>query len=301
MTKNNPKKLQKIAFETTFSGQAPMTIFDFLKQSSPLSGRGLRKYFFKGLVSLNHKKAHTQAMVKPGDKIRVYGIDQEHQTLAPEAILIEVVFENSDFLIVNKPPLMATHPSGNITSNTLANGVADYLNKTGHTLKVRPVNRLDYGTSGLIIFAKNDLVQTRLSQAIQEHQIARIYFAVVQGIPERAEGMINLPIGIVNGQRVVTETGQPAETHYRVIQKLTEACLLELTLKTGRTHQIRIHLNQIGHPILGDSQHGVRSRFITRPALHAGKLNFDASDFAVPELVAQLPRDILDLIQALGS
>jgi 23S rRNA pseudouridine1911/1915/1917 synthase len=301
MTKHKQTKPPKIAFETTFTGQSPVTIFDFLKESSPLSGRGLRKYFFKGLVSLNHKKAHSQAMIKPGDQIRVYEMDLEYQTLTPEAIPIEVVFENSDLLVVNKPPLMATHPSGDITSNTLANGVADYLNKTGHTVKVRPVNRLDYGTSGLVIFAKNGLVQTRLSQAIQEHQIARIYYAVVQGIPEHEEGLINLPIGIVNGERVVTEKGQSAETHYRIIQKLTEASLLELTLKTGRTHQIRIHLHQIGHPILGDHQYGVRSRFINRPALHAGKLNFNVPEFKIPELITPLPQDILDLLQALGS
>lgn len=294
--KNEPKK---IIFEFTFNDPISQPLRDYLKESSPISGRSLRKYFFKGLIRLNQKKAHSQAIIKRGDHIQILEMGPEHQALPPETTPIEVVFENPDILVVNKPPLLATHPSGNITANTLANRVAGYLNKTGHPVKVRPVNRLDYGTSGLVIFAKNALTQDHLSRAIQDHQIARIYYAVVQGIPENEAGSINLPIGIVKGIRKVTENGQPAETHYRNIEKLSAASLLELTLKTGRTHQIRIHLGHTGYPIIGDKQYGVKSPLIGRPALHAGKLVFKTPEFDLPEITVPLPRDMVELISTL--
>lgn len=294
--KQKPKR--NLIFTMTYHGEVSIPIADFLKQESPISGRSLRQYFFKGLVLLNHKKAHSQANLKDGDLIQVYGVPEEYQPLKPEpSISFDIVYEDDNLLVINKPPQLAVHPSGNITSGTLANGVAAYFEKRGLKIKVRPVNRLDYGTSGLIIFAKNAAAQTALTQAIQNHCVKRIYYAVVQGIPETPSGTIDLPIVGSPGHRQVGNSGQPALTHYQVIERYPAAALLELDIETGRTHQIRIHLSHIGHPILGDRQYGVSSPLIDRPALHAGKLTFDASGWDIPELEAPFPEDYRRLLE----
>jgi 23S rRNA pseudouridine1911/1915/1917 synthase len=294
--KKKQKTDRSLIYEITYHGESPRVISDFLKQSSPLSGRSLRQYFFKGLVELNRKKAHSQAKIKDGDIIRVYGIHEEQPTLNPEMMPLDIIFENDDLLVINKPAQIAVHPSGNIASGTLANGIAAYFEKNGLKIKVRPVNRLDYGTSGLILFAKKPEIQTVLTRATQENQIHRIYYAVVKGVPDDQTGSINLPIKEVKGRRIVSVHGQSAETDYRVIEELNNTSLLELSLKSGRTHQIRVHLSHIGHPILGDPQYGIPSPFIKRPALHAGKLDFSATGLPIQELSAPFPEDFNNLL-----
>ena len=163
------------------------------------------------------------------------------------------------------------------------------------------MNRLDYGTSGLVIFAKSAASQEALSKAIQSHQIVRLYYAVVRGIPPTPTGIINFPIADIRGRRVVAADGQPAETRYRIVESLPGHSLLELNLITGRTHQIRVHLSHAGLPILGDPQYGVGNPLIQRTALHAGKLNFAASPFPIPELEAPFPEDLRRLLAALGG
>jgi 23S rRNA pseudouridine1911/1915/1917 synthase len=291
----------RIIFEAIYDRASAGSISDFLRHSSPLSGRSLRQYFFKGLVFLNHKKSHSQAKLKEGDRIQVYGINEEQPTLSPESMPLDIVFENDQLLVINKPAQLAVHPSGSITSGTLANGIAAYFEEKGLKLKVRPVNRLDYGTSGLIIFAKNAEMQTLLTQATQTNRIHRIYYAVVHGVPALPEGTIDLPIGEFKGKRIITNQGKPAVTHYRVIEELQGFAMLELSLKTGRTHQIRVHLSHIGHSILGDPQYGMADSLIKRPALHAGKLDFSNTQLPIPELVAPFPEDFAMLLNTLRN
>jgi 23S rRNA pseudouridine1911/1915/1917 synthase len=295
------KNGRSLVYETVYSRETSIPIADFLKQAAPLSGRSLRQSFFKGLIRLNHKKAHSQAKLKNGDSIQIYGVDEERQTIASEAIPLDIVYEDKDLLVINKAAGLAVHPTGNITSGTLANGVAAYFEKSGLKLKVRPVNRLDYGTSGLIIFAKNAAIQTKLSGAIQKSLIKRIYYAVAEGVFKTETGIIDRPIANANGRRIVDSLGQPAVTHYQLLKQYKTGALLKLDLKTGRTHQIRIHLKFIGHPIIGDRQYGNDSLFINRPALHAGELHFDASDFHISKLSAPFPKDFEELLAALGK
>ena len=289
----------KVLYETTYTGPSVVKLKDHLKESSPVSGRALRQYFFKGLVFLNGKKAHSEAALKNGDIITVYEMGAETPVLKAEQMPLEIVFENNDLLIINKPAGLTVHPVKDIISGTLANGVAAYFEKIGLKAKVRPVNRLDYGTSGLILFAKSAHIQNLLSDAIKSHQIVRTYYALAEGIPKEENSSINLPIGEVKGKRVVTEKGQPAETRYKVIEKFNNASLLEITLVTGRTHQIRVHLSHIGHPIIGDPQYGHKSNLINRPALHAGKLNFEESSLKIPELAVSPPEDFESLRKTL--
>ncbi len=292
-----------LIYETTYSQMTTLAISDYLKQASPLSGRNLRQYFFKGLVYLNHKKAHSQAKLKNGDLIQVFKPGGEQSTLAHEIMHLDIIYENADLLVINKPPQLAVHPSGNITRGTLANGVAAYFEKKNLQIKVRPVNRLDYGTSGLIIFAKRAETQTQLTAATQNNHIQRIYYSVVKGVPSPKTGVIDLPIGhspeIKANQRTVSEEGKAAVTYYEVIEELNGNALLELSLKTGRTHQIRVHLRSCGFPILGDPQYGIPSPFIKRSALHAGKLIFSGAGMTIPELAAPFPEDFKALLNAL--
>lgn len=289
----------QISFEVDYLLPESVPIADYLKEHSPLSGRSLRKYFFKGLVYRNGKKAHSQTLLKLGDHIIVYALSENRDSLAPEPIPINIVFEDQNLLVINKPALLTVHPSGNIKSGTLANAVAFYFNKIGLKSKVRPVNRLDHGTSGLIIFAKNAHTQMLLSEEIKEGRINRIYYAVVGGVLKDDRGVIDFSIGEKNGLRQVSDVGKAAVTEYQTLQRFSDASLLEISLQTGRTHQIRIHLSAIGHPIYGDKQYGKKTSLIKRPALHAGKLIFQNSTIKVPELEAAWPEDFQKLLKEL--
>ncbi len=290
-------QVKKFIFQTVVPESVSMPLGDFLKQTAPLSGRSLRKYFFKGLVLLNNRRAHSAAMVKSGDSVIVFEDTVENPALKAENIPLDIVYEDYDLLVLNKPAGLVVHPVRNILTGTLVNGVAAYFKEIGLHAKVRPVNRLDSGTSGLIIFAKNVLTQDSLSKAILKHQISRIYFAIVSGIPGSDSGIITAPIGENKDRRFVTKHGRPAETHFKIVERFRDACMLELNLKTGRTHQIRAHLSYIGFPILGDPKYGVASQLINRPALHAGKINFSASSFPIPELTAPFPADFRELLE----
>jgi 23S rRNA pseudouridine1911/1915/1917 synthase len=286
----------QICFESSYDLEESLTISRFLKEQSPLSGRSLRKYFFKGLVFRNGKKAHSETLLKAGDRITVYAITESQDSLEAEPIPLKIIYEDQNLLVLDKPASLAVHPSGSIKSGTLANGVAYYFNNIGLKSKVRPVNRLDYGTSGLILFAKNAQTQNSLSEAIKEGRIERIYYAVVAGVVKAERGIIDYSISETNGARQVAADGKFALTEYRTIQRYKDASLLEINIQTGRTHQIRIHLNAIGHPIYGDSKYGKKTPAIKRPALHAGKLIFHDSAFKIPELQAPWPADFQNLI-----
>ena len=290
---------QKICFESLYNLSGPVSIADYLREHSPLSGRSLRKIFFKGLVYRNGKKAHSQTFLSPGDHIIVYSLVENHPSLEPEAIPIDLIYEDQNMLVINKPASIAVHPSGNLKSGTLANAVAYYYAQTGLKAKVRPVNRLDYGTSGLIIFAKNTPTQTLLSEEINKGRIGRIYYTLVAGVTAKDRGIIDLPIGRQNGSFKVTSDGKNALTEYHTLTRFKNASLLEMKLKTGRTHQIRIHLSAIGYPIYGDRQYGIKTPLIKRPALHAGKLTFQNSAFKIPELQVRWPKDFEKLVTVL--
>jgi 23S rRNA pseudouridine1911/1915/1917 synthase len=270
-------------FEMKYGGERPVAISECLKEHGAFSTRGLRKYFFKGLIFLNRRRAHSEAIIKPGDTVQVYPLPEETTAVIPEPLPLEIVFENDELLIINKPPRMAVHPVKTFTTGTLANAVAHYFQTRSIAAKVRPVHRLDYGTSGLVIFAKDARSQALIGGLIEQRRIKRIYYALVQGAPETERGMIDQPIGVQNGRRLIDPSGQPARTRFTVIERYREVSLLELTLETGRTHQIRVHVQAIGHPLLGDAQYGIASNLIKRPALHAGKIVFSESGLALPD------------------
>lgn len=171
---------------------------------------------------------------------------------------IDIVYEDTDILILNKKSREVSHPIKYYTENTLLNGVKYYFKENNIMRNPRLVNRLDKDTEGLIIVAKNPFIDSVLSEMIKQDKIIRRYIAVVDGVVEREYGVINEPIFQVEGnmKRIISEHGQNAVTEYRLLKAGKNKSLVEASLKTGRSHQIRVHLDYLGHPILNDSIYG---------------------------------------------
>lgn len=174
-------------------------------------------------------------------------------------------------LVVNKPPYIVVHPTKSHQDNTIANGVAYYFKMHGIQKKVRLVNRLDMNTSGILIIAKNPYVHNELSNQMKLSSVDKYYYAIVEGVVEKEKGTVNEPIARLNSDdiiRVVSPLGKECITHYEVEERYDNMTLVKLKLETGRTHQIRVHMKHIGHPVLGDTLYGKESELIGRQALH---------------------------------
>ena len=216
---------------------------------------------------------------------------RESRVTAQEGAL-DIVYEDSDLLVVNKPAGLAVHPSPGHDGNTLANYVMAHYQAQGLMRMFHPINRLDRGTSGLLCIAKTQMAAQRLGVQLQRREIKRTYHAVVTGGSFPAKGTIDLPIGRRPGKgiaRQVRADGERAVTHFRVLQRREHAMLLELQLETGRTHQIRVHCSFLGHPVLGDFMYGEEYDWLDGQALHACRLGFahpitgEALCFEAPE------------------
>jgi len=199
---------------------------------------------------------------------------------------------------------MVVHPTKSHNDKTIANGVTDYIIKQNEKVKIRFVNRLDMNTSGLVIVAKNAYAHHTLSLDMGENKVEKKYITVVKGIVKDDEGTINAPIYRPTEdsiKRVVDERGQASVTHYKVLERLNDATVLEVKLETGRTHQIRVHMAYIGHGIIGDELYGyVDEALINRQALHAYSLVFEQPRTKEElKFEAKLPKDIEELIQKL--
>lgn len=215
------------------------------------------------------------AIQKSGNLLKLRLFPKERLGMEPDWHDLNILFEDDFLLIVNKPMGMEVHPSAHGQKGTLANAVAAYYEMTGKTCKVRPVHRLDKDTTGPVIFAKNELASVILEKSLKDKKIERLYVAVAEGRIIQQKGTIDAPIGqdrLHSTRRRVSETGEPAVTHYDVVERLKGHTLVRLRLGTGRTHQIRVHLSHIGHPIAGDGMYGGKRTYIDRQALHGEKL-----------------------------
>ena len=285
-------------------------IREYLKMEMGLSTRLIRSASIEKRIFVNDIPVKMNRVLNEGEIIKIDLAKDESQDITPEKMDIEIIYEDEDILVVNKKPFMVVHPTKSYQSGTLANGVINYFLESGQNCIVRLVSRLDMNTSGLIIIAKNQFSHGMLSKEMSENKVTKKYLAVVHGILENEVGTIDLPIYRPEGtdfgiMRVVDERGQRSITHYKVIEKYEHASLVECTLETGRTHQIRVHLSNIGHPIYGDSLYGYGDEeqdLIDRQALHAYSLDFKSPRTEeILSLKSDLPKDIKNLIEKLNN
>ena len=254
------------------------TINSILQNELKISSRLLYKLIKLNKIELNRKPCDTRKTGTLGDTITVsFDYEEDNSNIVPTKMDLNIVFEDDWLLVVNKPAGIAIHPSVLHYSDSLCNGIRFYFDKIGLKKKIRPVNRLDLNTSGLVVFAKCEYIQECLINQMKNNQFKKEYLAVCDGIFNEKSGTINLPIARKENsiiERCISENGQTAITHYEVLKELDNYSLVKCSLETGRTHQIRVHMSAISHPLLGDSLYGSISDLINRQALHCYNLQF---------------------------
>ena len=245
-----------------------------------------------GGISVNGKHLRMVDKVFEGDIVETEFSDNFTKLIPNPDLKVEVVFEDDDLIVFDKPSDMPVHPSALYYNDTLGNYFAALFEK--EQLTFRPINRLDRDTTGLCISAKTTLAANKISKSLKKE-----YFAIVKGILSEKEGTIDLPLIRVPGSiitRKVDENGQKAVTHYKVIEEFSDYSLVSVILETGRTHQIRVHFSHIGHPLEGDTLYGGRDEFIRRQALHCGKITFTHPQTGeLTEISSPLPPDMQKL------
>ena len=232
-------------------------ILDYLRSNMGLSHTLIKRVKYGG-VFLNGTEVHMRATVKCGDKVTVILSKGEKNEIRPVNIPLEILYEDESILAVSKPPEMPTHPSRGNSLPTLAEAVLSYL---GEDAVFRAITRLDRDTSGIVIIAKDAFSASRLSSDLKVGRFEKKYIAIVDGVPRESVGRIDAPIkreAEDSIKRIVSEDGKPAVTLYQVIGEVDGKAILELNLITGRTHQIRVHLSHIGHPLVNDFLYGTR-------------------------------------------
>ncbi|MDP9004490.1 MAG: RluA family pseudouridine synthase, partial [Verrucomicrobiota bacterium] len=261
-----------------------------------------------GFVRLNGKEPRPRDTVRANDLVELTEPELEKIEAQPEAMALEILFEDDDLLVLNKPAGVVMHPGAGHQQHTLVNALlAHCTNLSGIGGSERPgiVHRLDKETSGCLVVAKNDVTHRDLSKQFAARTMQKIYLALVFGIPRKSTGVIDLAIARhpVHRQRmsIARRQGRAAKTEYRVLRSGAESSLLECTLHSGRTHQIRVHLHHLGHPVLGDKLYGGKhAGTFSRQMLHAWKLAFthprtnDVMPFEAP-----LPPDFTEAMRVL--
>lgn len=266
----------------------------------------IQKLIDTGNVLVDGSVRNRHYPVSAGESIAVtipapVGVDMK-----PESIPLDIVYEDEDLLVVNKSADMVVHPAPGNWTGTLVNALMAHcrdLSGIGGELKPGIVHRIDKGTTGLLVVAKNDHAHRSLSKQFKAKTTTRVYTAVVNGIVEFDNGIVDSPIGRDNEDRrkmaVDLESDKDAVTRYKVIERFRDSTLLELHLGTGRTHQIRVHMAHIGHPLVGDKTYGTNAiSAIGRPALHARTIGFThPSTGKYMEFTSNLPKDMQKLIK----
>ncbi|MDR9792509.1 MULTISPECIES: RluA family pseudouridine synthase [unclassified Aeribacillus] len=234
--------------------------------------------FNGGKIVVNGNEKNVRYVLQEGDQVTVHFPEEKRsQSLIPENIPLDIVYEDDYCLIVNKPAFLSTIPSREHPSGSLANGLLHYYDQQRQNLTVHIVNRLDRDTSGLLLVAKHRYSHFLFSKEQQKGAVKRTYIAIVHGRISEDEGTIDAPIARKDDsiiERTVREDGKKAITHFRVISRFSDKTVVEVKPVTGRTHQIRLHMSYIGHPLLGDSLYGGQKEEIDRHALHSQSLSF---------------------------
>ena len=287
----------------------------FLARSVPdLSRSAAQKLIEDGLVTRNGKPGKKNDKLNVGDTISYEIPEPKAVDIAPKEIPLDIVYEDEDLLVINKPKGLVVHPAAGHQDDTLVNGLlyalGDDLSGINGELRPGIVHRIDKDTSGLLAVAKNDLAHTVLASQLKDHSMARTYEAIVCGVMKEDSGTVDAPIGRHPSDRkkmCVTQRGsKPAVTHWEVIRRYRGYTHIRCKLETGRTHQIRVHMAYIGHPILGDTVYGHKKAELGQSSqcLHAGVLCFSHPRDGHPVMVfAELPqyfKDVLNKLEKMG-
>jgi len=287
----------------TYEVEKESTVKEVLIDKLNISSRLLRKLKLNGRIFCNEKEAWVNDLVMHGDEVSVdITFEESNDKIKPQAGELDILYEDSCLLVINKPAGVVVHPTCLHLNGTLANFVKGYLEAKGECVTTRFVNRLDRETSGVIVFAKNEYTQEVLSRQMEKGEFLKEYVAVTYGVMEKDSGTIDFPIKREEGSimtRTVSPDGESAVTHFSVIDRVDGMTFVKLRLETGRTHQIRVHLKAIGYPIVGDGLYsGRETDLIGRQALHAFKVSFvhpiSGERLAI---TADVPEDILRLFQ----
>lgn len=258
-----------------------LRIDSFLADSSDLSRSQIQKLIEEGRVLVNNETTVSRYKVNPGDFITAEYLEQTPTDIKPKDIALDIVYEDEDLIVINKPKGLVVHPAAGNYDNTLVNALLYHckeLSDINGYYRPGIVHRIDKDTSGLLVCAKNNAAHAALSAQLQDKTCFRKYYAIVNGIIDNNEGIINAPIGRSSKDRqkmeVTDKNSKEAITEFKVLQRLSSTCLVECELKTGRTHQIRVHMAFIKHPVLNDPKYSKKTIDETGQYLHAYYLSF---------------------------
>lgn len=299
----------QLIYEWHYDEASRMRLDKFLaEERREVSRSQIQAWIKEGRVTVNGRPVKPNYKLAPNDQILLRLPPPETLTLHPEPMVLDIVYEDEDLLVINKPRGLVVHPAPGHYSGTLVNGLLAYgipLSSLNGMLRPGIVHRLDKDTSGLIMVAKNDETHLSLAQQLKEQSVLRKYTAVVHGVVAHRSGTIDAPIGRDPRQRLrmaVVPSGKQAITHFEVKARFKKFTLLECRLETGRTHQIRVHLKYIGHPVVGDPIYGrADSPRFPGQALHAKVLGFKHPSTGKEMFFeTELPEDIVQLIKSLA-
>ncbi len=226
-------------------------------------------------IKLASRMQRGKGLLLQGSTLRLHLFPKDRLDFPPDWMELNILYEDEFTLVVGKPAGIEVHPSEHGQRRTLAHGVAAYYEMSGQELRVRHIHRIDKDTTGPVLYAKNEFAHYQYDSAMREKRIERIYLALVEGVLTQDKGTIDKPIGQDrhhSTRRRVSETGDAAVTHYEVVERFADHTLVRLRLETGRTHQIRVHMAAIGHPLAGDGMYGGTRKLMARQALHGEKL-----------------------------
>ncbi|MEK7723443.1 MAG: RluA family pseudouridine synthase [Acidobacteriota bacterium] len=291
--------IETMTFQVEESSQNSRLDEFIFNKITPLSRMYLRYLIVEGKCLVNGVSQNTGVKLKIGDLVEIEVEVTDQNSMHPENIPLEIIFEDEEIIVINKAAGMLVHPTKGVRKGTLLSALTYYLNfdsvgnrKAGEFIRIGLVHRLDKNTSGLMVIAKNPRAHKILCKHIQRKIVEKKYFALVEGLIEEEEKTIEAPIGRDEEKRYwqITDEGKSAETRFRVMERRDDATLLDIELITGRTNQIRLHCAHIGHPILGDDIYGGRD--FTRLCLHAYRLCFwHPNGKQWMEFVTEIPAD----------
>ena len=288
------------------------TVKQLLKGNMHISERLIKQMKFSGRILLNMVPVHVNAVVKEGDLLEAVVESEEYnENIIPETMDLDILYEDENLIAINKPPNTVVHPTFRHHTGTVANGLMHHLLGKGVKTLVRPVSRLDRDTSGIILFALNPFIQQGLINQMHNKTFTKEYIGLVHGSFDQSSGTINLPIQRLDGsimQRHTSPNGSPSVTHYKILENFPEAAYLKFILETGRTHQIRVHCQAIGHPLIGDTLYPlpkfdyIYEGLMSRQALHSHRVTF-THPFTnkVLDLEASIPNDIMHALEILRN